>query len=249
MTKALRGEEEFRDRFYFITRRASHCFKSLRGDLAGKRVVVVGCSDGGVTPLARMGVYVEGIDISAVSIDKLNRSIDKEGLRQYANARVMDAENLDYGEKSLDAIACTGVLHHLDTEVALRSWARCLNDEGFVLMFEPLALHPLVAVFRAFTPSMHTPDEHPLTEKDFALMSSYFERIERYNFALFTPISAAIAVVPGLAWLARLLLPSLEAADVLTLRLLPFLGRFCWLTVVKLGGPRLRPNTAAMVSS
>src|SRR5688572_8214275 len=124
MTLALQGQEEFRDKFYFINRRANQRYDSLHEGLAGKQVVVVGCSDCGVTPLARQKVKVEGIDISPVSIEKLNRAISEEGLTEYASARVMDAENLEYADRSVDAITCSGVLHHLNSEAALKSWSR-----------------------------------------------------------------------------------------------------------------------------
>lgn len=242
MTSALGGQEEFRDKFYFINRRANEHYDRLHVDLDGKLVVVVGCSDSGVTPLARRGVHVEGIDISKVSIDKLNRAIDKEGLRAYANARIMDAENLSYDDRSVHVISCSGVLHHLDEEAALRSWARCLAKDGRVLMLEPLALHPLAALFRLLTPSMRTPDEHPLRQRDFTTMRKYFGRVERHDYGLFTPIAAGIAVVPGFNWLAHLILPVLEGADAGALRAMPFLRRFCWLTVICLADPRVTPE-------
>src|SRR5690606_24148026 len=100
----------------------------------------------------------------------------------------------------------------------LRSWSESLKPEGEVLMFEPLALHPFVALFRAITPSMRTPDEHPLRERDFRLMRKYFGKVERRDYGLTTPISAGIAIVPGLGWLARLLLPVFEAVDSVVLK-------------------------------
>jgi SAM-dependent methyltransferase len=238
MTLALQGEQEFRDKFYFINRRANRRYDAMHAGLTGKRVVVVGCSDCGVTPLARQGVHVEGIDVSAVSIEKLNRAIREEGLTAFASARVMDAENLEYADRSVDAITCSGVLHHLNSEAALRSWSRALKADGEVIMFEPLALHPFAALFRVFTPGMRTADEHPLREIDFKLMREHFGSVERYDYGLFTPISAGIAVIPGMQWLARLLLPVFEGMDVAALKLLPFLRNFCWLTVVRLTKPR-----------
>jgi SAM-dependent methyltransferase len=237
MQQALAGELELRDRFYFINRAANARFEELLEGLTGKRVVVVGSSDCGVTPLARRGVYVEGTDISPVSIEKLQRSIDKEGLGKFASARVMDAEDLDYAPASLDVIACSGVLHHIDTEKSLQSWARCLKPDGAAVLFEPLAFHPFVALFRLLTPAMRTPDEHPLREKDFRLMKKYFREIERSDFGLFTPMCAAIALVPGLRSGASRLLPVLERVDAAMLRLFPFLRNHCWLTVVRLRGP------------
>jgi ubiquinone/menaquinone biosynthesis C-methylase UbiE len=239
MRHALEGELEFRDKFYFINRSANETYEAMHAGLAGKRVVVVGSSDCGVTPLARKGVYAEGIDISPVSIEKLNRAIDNEGLRKFGSARVMDAHALDYSDRSIDAITCSGVLHHLDTEAALRSWSRVLKSDGAVLMFEPLAFHPLAALFRMVTPSMRTPDEHPLRQRDFAIMDKYFGKVERRDFGLFTPISAAIAVLPAGGKVARFVLPALEKLDVISLKVLPFLRHLCWLTVVRLEQPRM----------
>jgi SAM-dependent methyltransferase len=238
MLHALQGEEEFRDKFYFVNRVANQKYEDMHKGLQGKRVVVVGSSDGGVTPLARQGVLVEGIDISPVSIEKLDRSIRKEGLEKFASARVMDAENLAYEPESLDIITCSGVLHHIDTERALRSWATRIKKDGAVLMFEPLALHPLAALFRVLTPSMRTPDEHPLRGRDFAIMHKYFATVERNDYGLFTPLCAAVAVLPGMQGIARKILPAFEKMDSVVLKVLPVLRNFCWLTVVKLTNPK-----------
>lgn len=237
MRKALKGELEFRDKFYFVNRAANALYDQLQVGLAGKRVVAVGCSDGGVTPLARQGVYVEGTDISPVSIEKLNRSIQKEGLEKFASARVMDAENLEYDDASIDMITCSGVLHHIDTERAMRSWARVIKKDGSVVMFEPLAFHPIAAVFRVLTPGMRTPDEHPLRERDFRIMRKYFGTVDRRDFGFFTPACALFAVIPGLRWLAVKLLTPCEKLDAGFMKVLPFLRNFCWLTVVRLRDP------------
>jgi len=238
MQRTLEGEQEFRDRFYFINKEAFAKYDSFLEGLAGRRVLVVGSSDGGVTPLARKKVFVEGIDISAVSIDKLNSAIVKEGLTEYASARVMNAEALEYPDASIDVISCSGVLHHLDTEKALRSWARCLKDDGSVVLFEPLALHPVAAVFRWLTPSLRTPDEHPLRSRDFELMRKYFLSSEVHYFGLTTVACAGIALIPGARTLAAKLLPAFEALDRWLMKFLPFTRHFCWLNVARLRLPK-----------
>jgi SAM-dependent methyltransferase len=239
MSLALEGQLEFRDRFYFVNRYAYQAYLDMHRGLADKHVVVVGSSDVGVTPLAREGVHVEGIDISPVSIEKLIRSIESEGLSKYASARVMDAHKLEYADGSIDVITCSGVLHHLDTEMALASWSRCLRPGGMVLLFEPLAFHPLAAIFRLVTPSMRTADEHPLRPRDFQIMRKYFGSVSRMDFGLTTPICAGIAMVPGLSSVARSSLTAFEAIDSVILKVLPTLGNLCWLTVVKLEQPKL----------
>jgi SAM-dependent methyltransferase len=238
MLRALSGERGLRGRFYFINEQAYIKYNSLLEGLSGRRVVVVGCSDGGVTPLARQSAFVEGIDISEVSIDRLRAAIEKEGLTRYATARLMNAEALEYSDASIDVISCSGVLHHLDTERALKSWARCLKDDGYVVLFEPLALHPVAALFRWLTPKMRTPDEHPLRARDFKLMRSYFSHAEMSYYGLTTVACAAIAVIPGGATLSKKLLPRLEALDRWLIRSLPFLRQYCWLTVGRLQSPR-----------
>lgn len=238
MRRALSGDQEIRDRFYFINVEAYNKWVSLLEGLGGRRVIVVGSSDGGVTPLARQKAFVEGIDISPVSIDALRQAIEKEGLSQFASARVMDAESLEYPPESIDAISCSGVLHHLDTERALRSWARCLKNDGYVALFEPLAFHPIAALFRLLTPNMRTSDEHPLRARDFRLMEKYFARVEPHFFGITTAACAAIAALPGCARIARSMLPRLESLDRKLLRTFPFLRGLCWLTVVRLGSPR-----------
>ena len=238
MLRALSGERGLRDRFYFINAEAYLKYTSLLEGLVGRRVVVVGCSDGGVTPLARQKAFVEGIDISAVSINMLRVAIEKEGLTQYATARVMNAEALEYPDASIDVISCSGVLHHLDTDRALKSWARCLKDDGCVVLFEPLALHPVAAFFRWLTPGMRTPDEHPLRARDFKLMQRYFARMELSYYGLTTVICAAIAMIPGATTISQKLLPKFEAFDRWLIRTFPLIRHCCWLTVGRLQSPR-----------
>jgi len=239
MAQALQGRPEFRDKFYFVNRLAYRLYLDMHRGLRGKRVVVVGSSDAGVTPLAREGVYVEGIDISPGSIEKLNRCIEAEGLTKYASARVMDAHDLEYADNTIDLITCSGVLHHLETEKALASWAKCIKRDGSVLLFEPLAFHQLAAMFRLVTPSMRTPDEHPLRPRDFRLMRKYFGSVVRSDFGLTTPVSAGIAMIPGLQRLAEFTLPAFEFVDSLSLKVAPILRDVCWLTVIKLSQPRV----------
>ena len=239
MRQALEGKAEFRDKFYFVNRVALEKYESFHEHLRDRRVVVVGCSDGMVTILARQGVHVEGTDISEVSLEKLHRSIVKEELSAFASTRLMNAEELEYPDGSIDVVTCSGVLHHIDSEKALRSWARCLKQDGAVFMFEPLAFHPVAAFFRMLTPGMRTPDEHPLRPRDFTLMHQYFAAVDRNDYGLTTPFCAALAVVPGLHGVARKLLPLLEATDSVLLKTLPFLRAICWLTVVRLTQPRV----------
>jgi SAM-dependent methyltransferase len=243
VNSAQRGEGELRDRFYFINREAYDKYLHLHQGLAGQRVVVVGSNDVGVTPLGRQQVYVDGIDISPIAVAELREAIEREGLSAYATARVMNAEALEYSDRSIDVVSCSGVLHHLDTERALQSWSRCLKSDGRVILFEPLAFHPVAAVFRWLTPKLRTPDEHPLRGRDFELMRRYFSVVEPSYFSLTTVLCVAVALLPGGSGFAEKMLGSFEAFDTWLLRKLPFLRHLCWVTVVHLKAPKGLPAT------
>ena len=86
---------------------------------------------------------------------------------------------------------------------------------------------------------MRTPDEHPLRPRDFRLMRKYFGSVVRSDFGLTTPVSAGIAMIPGLQRLAEFTLPAFEFVDSLSLKVVPILRDVCWLTVIKLSQPRV----------
>lgn len=54
--------DEVRTKFYSIARTARARYQSMLGDVKDKKILIVGCSEGGVTPLARKGAFVTGID-------------------------------------------------------------------------------------------------------------------------------------------------------------------------------------------
>lgn len=234
------GQKEQRDRFYYLTERAVADYWSYLTKVAGKSALVVGCSDGGVTPLARNGANVLGIDISDVAIDKLNIAIAKEGLQDRASARVMDAHNLSLADQSLDIICCSGVLHHLDTEGAARSWSKKLKPSGQVIMLEPMALNPLIALYRKLTPSMRTQDEHPLLPRDIRILQKYFGSVQVRGYVLTSLLSLIWTFLPNIWSMKERSQRVLEVVDDRLLKALPFLVYVCWTSVIVLGSPKIQ---------
>ena len=236
------GHEEQRDRFYYLTERAVSDYWSHFSTIAGKSILVVGCSEGGVTPLARKGATVIGIDISDAAIEKLNSAIAKEGLELRANARVMDAHNLDLPDQSLDIICCSGVLHHLDTERAVSSWASKLKMGGQVVMLEPMALNPAISLYRKLTPSMRTEDEHPLLPKDIRIMRKYFGSVLVKGYVLTSLLSLVWTFLPNIWSMKERSMRVFEAIDDGLLKVFPSLVYFCWTSVIILSAPG-KPDT------
>lgn len=238
IVQSHKGQGEQRDRFYFLTERAMQTYEDVLGDVRGQRVLVVGCSEGGVTPLARRGARVTGIDISSEAIKALTDNIRCEGLHELADAQVMDAETLAFPDNTFDLICCAGVLHHLDTAKATESWSRVLRSSGRVVMIEPMAWNPAVMLYRWLTPRMRTPDEHPLKPKDFKLMLGSFEKIKTKAFVLTSVLSLVWLVIPNILDIKHRTMRMLEWVDDRLLKIVPPLKYLCWTAVIELSLPR-----------
>lgn len=238
VTAMQEGKWEPRDRFYYLLERAQQAFEETIGDVRGQRVLVVGCSEGLVTPLARRGARVTGIDISTEAIKRLNESIHREGLHELADTQVMDAEQPVFPDSTFDLICCSGVLHHLSTGRAAEAWSRILRPSGRVVMLEPMAWNPPAMIYRWLTPSARTPDEHPLKPQDFKLLRRSFETVNTRAFALTSILSLVWIVLPNLWNMKHRTMRWLEGLDDQLLRLAPALKYLCWAVVIDLRLPR-----------
>src|SRR3546814_4334755 len=52
--------------------------------------------------------------------------------------------------------------------------SRVLRPGGRAVFIEPLGLNPAIELYRRFTPSARTPDEHPLLRRDFRRFDAAF---------------------------------------------------------------------------
>jgi len=174
----LENSYKLKDRFHHIW-----CYPSrlrlekyrhdLLGDLHGCNVLDYGCGWGeNAIKYYQAGANVTGIDISERFTILANESFEKEGLdkKRYSFIK-MDAHSLSFENNSFDFIVGDGILHHLDAKTALKEIYRVLKPGGRVILFEPLAGHPLLKLFRILTPNARTVDEAPLTKNDLSMYS------------------------------------------------------------------------------
>lgn len=236
--RTLGTHKEPRDKYYFLADRAMQSYRAALGDVDGKRVLVVGCAEGGVTPLARRGATVVGIDISEPAIVRLREAIAREGLSHRATAFVMNAENPDLPGRSFDLVCCTGVLHHLDVEAACRSWSGILRPGGELVMLEPMAWNPGLMLYRLLTPGSRTADEHPLRPKDVAVLKQHFAVVDVDAFVLTSVLAAGWAFLPSLPAPRRAMVRALECLDDGLLAAMPWLRYAAWTAVIRCRGPR-----------
>ena len=144
------------------------------GDVAGKRVLIYGCGcDPGATWFARRGAEVTAIDISPRSID--HQRLLMNAYRVSMRLMVRDAMNTPFPDRSFDVIYGTAILHDLDSEACAREIARLIAPGGVAVFREVQAGNIFLRLFRSLTPFWRTPDEHPLTESDYAMYRRHFQ--------------------------------------------------------------------------
>jgi SAM-dependent methyltransferase len=226
------GGEEPRDKYYVLLRKAFEDYEVALGDLRGKKVVVVGCSNVGVIPLARRGANVIGIDVADEAVAQLNEEIASEGLSDRACGMVMNAEDLSFEPDSIDMIVCTGVLHHLDVEKSAKTFSKVLKPDGRLVMMEPLAWNPAAALYRKVTPSMRTEFEHPLTPADFRILARYFGKVDFNAYAFLSCLAIPVLFLPGMGGLKKVVVNVLSPVDRALFRVFPYSKYFAWSTVI-----------------
>jgi SAM-dependent methyltransferase len=153
----------------------------------------------------------------------------------------MDAEAMTFADRSFDAVVGSGILHHLDLDVAVREVARVLRPGGRAVFYEPLGHNPLINAFRHLTPALRTEDEHPLLMSDLRHLGTKFGTVSvRYH------VLTALLAVPliGLGRIGREVARLLDRADRILFRLVPAVRRYAWIVILELSDPRDAPVPA-----
>jgi SAM-dependent methyltransferase len=226
------------DRFYALTGRAFREYEARLMGRAPGRVLEYGCGPGSYAfRLTEQGCEVTGIDISPVGVRAAEERAKREN-RTGCTFRVMNAEKLAFPDDAFDLICGTGILHHLDLQLAFGEVARTLKPDGAAWFLEPLGHNPAVNLYRRLTPAQRTPDEHPLLLADLRLAGIYFERVETRYFNL---LSLLAQLIPGGAGRLRAL-AVLDRLDVGLLKYVSPLRRLAWIVVVGLSGPHPAPR-------
>lgn len=156
------------------------------GRVEGKSLLEVGCGEGHFSlQFARLGARVTATDISPESIKFLQANADQEDLTDLT-AYVSNAEALDFPGESFDIVFGSAILHHLELSTAVPEICRVLKKGGKAIFVEPLGHNPLINLYRIFTPSLRTPDEHPIVMNDFRLFKQYVGKVYFRAFYLTT---------------------------------------------------------------
>lgn len=193
MKDRLKEESKFQDsrvgkeevRFISDYDTLMNSFTKKLSQFENQKILSIGCGTGSFeTFLARNNNRITAIDISPESIKKLEQTLHDEGVSN-VQTKLMDAENLDFEDKTFDLIYGIAILHHLDLQNAIPEFKRVLKDNGRLLFIEPPANNYLVNRYRNSTPHMRSKFEHPLTDKDIRFIQNYFKtNISGFNMLI-----------------------------------------------------------------
>lgn len=232
------GGREAAARFYSVFSQTEQEFRDqVHARAAGRRVLEIGCGLAALAfDLSPVADSVLGIDISPVAVERSRARADELGLANLQFA-TMDAEALEVEDGGVDLVFATGVLHHLDVARAGAELARVLSPGGSALFLEPMGHNPVINAYRNRTPSMRTPDEHPLVRSDFALLEKWFQTVDTRFQHLSTLASVPLRSRPFHAKLVR----ALHRADDALFRVVPALRYHAWYVELDLRNPRPGP--------
>jgi SAM-dependent methyltransferase len=205
------------------------------GPVDGLQVLELGCGEGDLSlELLRRGARLTALDISPASVDLTAQRAARyrEGAEMRTVVAPVEATGLEDG--AFDRIAGKWILHHVDLAGAAREIHRLLRPGGHAAFFENQDRNPLLRFARRRlmrVPGVHqvgTPDEHPLTADDYALLEGIFDWVQRdYPNLYFLESLGRSLRHRGIGPLAR--------ADAALWRRVPRLRPYSWHVLVTLG--------------
>lgn len=221
------------DKFYAIAHTPFDFYRERTLDrVQGLDVLEYGCGLGASAfDVAARGGRACGIDISPTAIAMAERGAVERGVAERTRFVVMNAEALDFPAASFDRVCGSGILHHLNLELAYAEIRRVLRPGGYAVFLEPLGHNPLINWYRRRTPHLRTEDEHPLMRRDLDAAGTCFTHVDAQFFDL-----AALAAVPLRR--SRLFGAAQKITDALDRVLLAShspLRHLAWVVVLQLG--------------
>jgi len=213
------------------------------GKIDRKKVLILGCgSDPAPIWFARQKAKVDAIDISPKSVEIQRTLAERLGLS--VNVIIGDAHNTYLSKSSYHMIYGNRILHHLDTKLAAKEMFRLLKPDGVAVFQDIIQGNVFLQWFRKLTPFWRTPDEHPLTQRDFAIFRQYFKTIEVSEYILLALPYLFLWRI-GNAILSKLCIKMkrpksstfcrvCDKADELVFRIFPFMKNNAWACLVVL---------------
>lgn len=212
-------------------------FVTARGNPENLHILDLGCGYGIMSVLlARRGVRVTAVDLSPKLVEVTRRLCETNGVGDRVVAKVGSAEALDLVDGSVDAVAGTKILHHVNVGVTSREVYRVLKPGGIGVFWEPTYKNPLFDFMNRLTraipnfPIAGTRYEHAISRGEIATMRDVFGNVNLYPgpFAFFSHF--AIVATRGNG---GPLVDKCEAIDGVIDKIFPFLRRFSFHQIIE----------------
>lgn len=214
--------------------------------VAGKKLLDIGCGAGETSVyMAMRGADVTASDISGEMLKVAEQLAAHHGAKLRTQQCV--AEQLPFADGEFDIVFGNGILHHVEVEQAVKEIKRVLKVGGKAVFIEPLAYNPAIWAYRIFASGVRTPTEKPFYWKQFRTIEDifgnlhhrefwfttlsvflYFFFIERQNPSKVRYWKKVIEDADRIKWLFS----PLKNLDDKLLKAMPWLGPFCWNTVI-----------------
>lgn len=123
-------------------------------------------------------------------------------------------------------------MHHLELKKAVDELFRVLKPTGLAIFAEPLGTNPIVNLYRRFTPNYRTEDEAPLDLEVFKKILSAFSSVEHFEYYFISLVPLALANIKGMLGIAEAIFKSTMILDESLLRVLPFLRKYAWYSII-----------------
>ena len=207
-------------KFYSTVRRSTeYCASWIAEHARGRVFLDYACGNGNnAIKAAKAGARLSiGFDISEVSVRNAQETAKTNGLDNTLFFQA-DAENTKLPDGCVDAIICSGMLHHLDLSYAFPELRRILAPGGKILAVEALNYNLFIKLYRELTPDMRTEWEksHILSLKDVDFANRFFDigeikywHVTSYAGAyfprllpLFDTIDSVLTRIPGIRLMA-----------------------------------------------
>ncbi|MFN7951549.1 MAG: class I SAM-dependent methyltransferase [bacterium] len=212
-------------------------FVQAHGNPQDLHFLDLGCGYGIMSVLlARRGVRVTALDLSPKLVEVTKRLCERNGVADRVEARVGSAEQIELADQSVDAVAGTKILHHVNVGVTSREVYRILKPGGIGVFWEPTYKNPLFDFMNRLTraipnfPIAGTRYEHALSRGEIATMGEIFGGVQLYPgpFAFFSHFAIVATRGNGGPLVDRC-----EKIDGVIDRIFPFLRRFSFHQIIE----------------
>jgi len=228
-------------KYYSVTKSSEKYKQDWLKERCNKNVKIIdfACGNGeNAIFAASCGATAIGIDISDEGIQNCKLNAKEANVDAKTSFFAMDGENMSFENDYFDYGVEYGALHHVDLDAALSELARVLKPNAQMICVEALRHNPLIHWYRKRTPHLRTEWEvdHILGVESLEIMKKYFKEVKVKFFHL-----SSLGLVPlRKTFLFPILLPIFEKLDKFLLKP-QFIGKFGWLMIVELTGPKKNP--------